>query len=70
CLVSWWKFLWSSFIGMRVLSDKPTFFGEGDKVYEVFLLEVDFNGACRGDGDFSLGGGDGVLSFWLSSLRI
>ncbi|GJS07337.1 hypothetical protein Tco_0364133 [Tanacetum coccineum] len=42
----------------------------GDKVYEVFLLEVDFNGACRGDGDFSLGGGDGVLSFWLSSLRI
>ncbi|GKA58608.1 hypothetical protein Tco_0757796 [Tanacetum coccineum] len=59
---------------MRVLSDRPTFFGEGDKVcdevYEVFLLEVELDGACGGDGDFSLCSGDGVLSFWLSSPRI
>nr|GEV85701.1 hypothetical protein [Tanacetum cinerariifolium] len=39
----------------------PTFVGEGDKVGDVFLIEVDFDGSCRGDGDFSLGRGDGVL---------
>ncbi|GKC87668.1 hypothetical protein Tco_1148317 [Tanacetum coccineum] len=29
----------------------------------VLLLEVDFDGACGGERDFVLGGGDGVLSF-------
>ncbi|GKB95627.1 hypothetical protein Tco_0981764 [Tanacetum coccineum] len=35
----------------------------------VLLLEVDFDGACGGERDFFLGGGDGVLSFWCSSLE-
>ncbi|GKD67684.1 hypothetical protein Tco_1321774, partial [Tanacetum coccineum] len=29
----------------------------------VLLLEVDFDGACGGERDFFIGGGDGVLSF-------
>ncbi|GJV35378.1 hypothetical protein Tco_1407855 [Tanacetum coccineum] len=29
----------------------------------VLLLEIDFDGACGGESDFFLGGGDGVLSF-------
>ncbi|GJS55605.1 hypothetical protein Tco_0628967 [Tanacetum coccineum] len=35
----------------------------------VLLLEVDFDGACGGKRDLFLGGGDGVLSFWCSSLE-
>ncbi|GJW75506.1 hypothetical protein Tco_0134876 [Tanacetum coccineum] len=35
----------------------------------VLLLEVDFDGAFGGERDFFLGGGDGVLSFWCSSLE-
>ncbi|GJR59309.1 hypothetical protein Tco_1501471 [Tanacetum coccineum] len=35
----------------------------------VLLLEVEFDGACGGERDFFLGGGDGVLSFWCSSLE-
>ncbi|GKC56805.1 hypothetical protein Tco_1084403 [Tanacetum coccineum] len=35
----------------------------------VPLLEVDFDGACGGEKDFFLGGGDRVLSIWRSSLE-
>ncbi|GJZ64426.1 hypothetical protein Tco_0620847 [Tanacetum coccineum] len=34
----------------------------------VLLLEMDFDGACGGERDFFLGGGDGVLSFGCSLL--
>ncbi|GKC18679.1 hypothetical protein Tco_1020829 [Tanacetum coccineum] len=47
----------------------PTFVGVGDEVCEVLLLDVDFDGAFRGDGDFTLGGGEGVLSSRLSLLE-
>ncbi|GJR84410.1 hypothetical protein Tco_0155195 [Tanacetum coccineum] len=33
------------------------------------LLEIDFDGACGGERDFFLGGGEGVLSFGYSSLE-
>ncbi|GJS34062.1 hypothetical protein Tco_0532444 [Tanacetum coccineum] len=36
----------------------------------VLLLEVDFDGACGGERDFFLGGGDDVLLFWCSSLEV
>ncbi|GKD40795.1 hypothetical protein Tco_1261002 [Tanacetum coccineum] len=39
------------------------------EVLEVLLLEVDFDGAFGGERDFFLGDGDGVLSFWCSSLE-
>ncbi|GJY44689.1 hypothetical protein Tco_0432902 [Tanacetum coccineum] len=32
------------------------------------FLEMDFDGACHGERDFFLGGGEGVLSFGCSSL--
>ncbi|GKD79645.1 hypothetical protein Tco_1342266 [Tanacetum coccineum] len=35
----------------------------------VLLLEMDFDGACGGESDFFLGGGEGVLSFRCSSLE-
>ncbi|GKD84365.1 hypothetical protein Tco_1355519 [Tanacetum coccineum] len=35
----------------------------------VLLLEMDFDGACDGERDFFLGGGEGVLSFGCSSLE-
>ncbi|GJR41860.1 hypothetical protein Tco_1309963 [Tanacetum coccineum] len=35
----------------------------------VLLLEMDFDGACGGERDFYLGGGEGVLSFGCSSLE-
>ncbi|GJU76407.1 hypothetical protein Tco_1273477 [Tanacetum coccineum] len=35
----------------------------------VLPLDVDFDGACGGKRDFFHGGGDGVLSFWCSSLE-
>nr|GEU88749.1 hypothetical protein [Tanacetum cinerariifolium] len=35
----------------------------------VLLLEMDFDGACGGETDFFLGGGEGVLSFGCSSLE-
>nr|GFC94585.1 hypothetical protein [Tanacetum cinerariifolium] len=35
----------------------------------VLLLELYFDGACGGERDFFLGGGDEVLSFWCSSLE-
>ncbi|GKE72471.1 hypothetical protein Tco_1534512 [Tanacetum coccineum] len=35
----------------------------GEEVLEVQALLVDFDGACGGETDFVLGGGDGVLSF-------
>nr|GEV25981.1 hypothetical protein [Tanacetum cinerariifolium] len=46
----------------------------GEEVLEVqallvLLLEVDFDGACGGERDFPLRDGDGVLSFWCSSLE-
>nr|GFA28537.1 hypothetical protein [Tanacetum cinerariifolium] len=47
----------------------PTLVGDGDKVGEVFLLDVDFDCASGGDGDFSHGGSNEVLSLWLSSLE-
>ncbi|GJZ95412.1 hypothetical protein Tco_0667746 [Tanacetum coccineum] len=34
----------------------------------VLLLEMDFDGACGGERDFFLGGGEGVFSFGCSSL--
>ncbi|GJS43664.1 hypothetical protein Tco_0568707 [Tanacetum coccineum] len=43
------------FIGVEVLEIQASL---------VLLLEVDFNGACSGERDFFLGGGDGVLSCW------
>ncbi|GJV52077.1 hypothetical protein Tco_1447818 [Tanacetum coccineum] len=58
-----------SFIRIRVLIMGPTLVGDGDKVGEVFLLDVDFDCACGGDGDFSLSGSDEVLSLWLSLLE-
>ncbi|GJR79743.1 hypothetical protein Tco_0150528, partial [Tanacetum coccineum] len=45
------------------------FKGTGGQLTMVLLLEVDFDGACGGERDFFLGGGDGVLSFWCSSLE-
>ncbi|GJT04219.1 eukaryotic translation initiation factor 3 subunit A-like protein [Tanacetum coccineum] len=56
------------FIGMGVLSMRPTFVGVRDGVCEVLLLDVDFDGACGGDEDFTLGCGEGVLSSRLSTL--
>ncbi|GJT30866.1 hypothetical protein Tco_0671177 [Tanacetum coccineum] len=35
----------------------------------VEVLEVDLDGACGGERDFFLGGGDGVFSFWCSLLK-
>ncbi|GJV57307.1 hypothetical protein Tco_1458312 [Tanacetum coccineum] len=35
----------------------------------VLLLEIYFDGACGGERDFFLGGGEGVLSFGCSSLE-
>ncbi|GJU21861.1 hypothetical protein Tco_1155203 [Tanacetum coccineum] len=35
----------------------------------VLLLEIDFDGACGGERDFFLGGGEGVLSFGCSLLE-
>ncbi|GJU23271.1 hypothetical protein Tco_1156613 [Tanacetum coccineum] len=35
----------------------------------VLLLEMDFDGACGGERDFFLGGGEGVFSFGCSSLE-
>ncbi|GJW53120.1 hypothetical protein Tco_0097205 [Tanacetum coccineum] len=43
--------------------------GDDEVVLKVLLIEVDFYGACGGERDFPLGGGDGVLSFWCSSLE-
>ncbi|GKD07911.1 hypothetical protein Tco_1187596 [Tanacetum coccineum] len=34
-----------------------------------FKEEMDFDGACGGERDFFLGGGEGVLSFGCSSLK-
>ncbi|GJS73819.1 hypothetical protein Tco_0706660 [Tanacetum coccineum] len=43
---------------------------EVEEVLEcVLLLEMDFDGACGGERDFFLGGGEGVLSFGCSSLE-
>ncbi|GJX13244.1 hypothetical protein Tco_0205002 [Tanacetum coccineum] len=39
------------------------------KFVVVEVLEVDLDGACGGKRDFFLGGGDGVFSFWCSSLK-
>ncbi|GJT46449.1 hypothetical protein Tco_0955164 [Tanacetum coccineum] len=39
------------------------------EVLEVLLLDVNFDGAFSGERDFFLGGGDGVFSFWCSSLE-
>ncbi|GJW32601.1 hypothetical protein Tco_0052633 [Tanacetum coccineum] len=36
---------------------------------EYFQVEIDFDGACGGESDFFLGGGEGVLSFGCSSLK-
>ncbi|GKE45592.1 hypothetical protein Tco_1472876, partial [Tanacetum coccineum] len=35
----------------------------------VLLLEIDFDGACGGETNFFLRGGEGVLSFGCSSLE-
>ncbi|GKB20804.1 hypothetical protein Tco_0854727 [Tanacetum coccineum] len=35
----------------------------------VLLLDMDFDGACGGETNFFLGGGEGVLSFGCSSLE-
>ncbi|GJZ93469.1 zinc knuckle CX2CX4HX4C containing protein, partial [Tanacetum coccineum] len=35
----------------------------------VLLLEMDFDGACGGERNFFLGGGDGVFSIWCSLLE-
>ncbi|GKC67789.1 hypothetical protein Tco_1100387 [Tanacetum coccineum] len=36
---------------------------------EKEVLEMDFDGACGGERDLFLGGGEGVLSFGCSSLE-
>ncbi|GJR95870.1 hypothetical protein Tco_0268044 [Tanacetum coccineum] len=43
--------------------------GDNDEVYCVLLLVMDFDGACGGERDFFLGGGEGVLSIGCSSLE-
>ncbi|GJV38064.1 hypothetical protein Tco_1410541 [Tanacetum coccineum] len=43
--------------------------GDGLEGPCVLLLEMDFDGACHGERDFFLGGGEGVLSFGCSSLE-
>nr|GEY87869.1 hypothetical protein [Tanacetum cinerariifolium] len=43
--------------------------GVDDEVLCVILLEMDFDGACGGERDFFLGGGEGVLSFGCSLLK-
>nr|GEX74192.1 hypothetical protein [Tanacetum cinerariifolium] len=43
--------------------------GDDDEVYCVLLLEMEFNGACGGERDFFVGGGEGVHSFCCSSLE-
>ncbi|GKB42561.1 hypothetical protein Tco_0887503, partial [Tanacetum coccineum] len=48
------------FVGVEVLEVQASL---------VVLLEVDFDGACGGKRDIFRGGGDGVLSFWCSSLN-
>nr|GEU87998.1 hypothetical protein [Tanacetum cinerariifolium] len=57
------------FIEMRAKSTRPTFVSDGDDVCEILLLDVDFDCTCEGDGDFTLGGGEGILSSRLSSLK-
>ncbi|GJV40827.1 hypothetical protein Tco_1419267 [Tanacetum coccineum] len=47
-----------SFIKMGAKSIGPTFVSDGDEVCDVLLLDVDFEGACGGDGNFTLGGGE------------
>ncbi|GJQ96765.1 hypothetical protein Tco_0007904 [Tanacetum coccineum] len=39
------------------------------EVLKVLPLEVDFDGAFGGERDFFLGGSDGVVSLWCSSLK-
>nr|GEU36335.1 hypothetical protein [Tanacetum cinerariifolium] len=54
---------------MRILScSVATYVSEGDRVCEVLFLDVDFEGACGGERDLSLGGGAEVISFQFSSL--
>ncbi|GKD41363.1 hypothetical protein Tco_1261570 [Tanacetum coccineum] len=45
------------------------FEGFGGQLSKVLLLEVDFDGACGGERDLFLGGGNSVLSFWYFSLE-
>ncbi|GJU01973.1 hypothetical protein Tco_1112311 [Tanacetum coccineum] len=40
------------------------------EVLKVFLPEVNFEGACGGKKDLSIGCGEGVLSFWFSLLDV
>ncbi|GKC65209.1 hypothetical protein Tco_1097807 [Tanacetum coccineum] len=46
------------------------FEGPGGQLSMVLLLEVDFDGAFGGERDLPIGDGDGVLSFWCSSLEV
>ncbi|GKA09550.1 hypothetical protein Tco_0688881 [Tanacetum coccineum] len=43
--------------------------GDGFEGFGGQLSKVDFDGACGGERDFFLGGGNCVLSFWCFSLE-
>ncbi|GJZ95931.1 hypothetical protein Tco_0668265 [Tanacetum coccineum] len=58
-----------SFIGLGAKRTRPTFIGVCDEVDEVLLLDVNFEGAFGSESDFTLGGGEEVLSLGLSSLN-
>ncbi|GKA96691.1 hypothetical protein Tco_0818786 [Tanacetum coccineum] len=54
---------------MRKVRDHLAIFVVEEVLECVLLLEMDFDGACGGERDFFLGGGEGVLSFGSSSLE-
>ncbi|GKA02567.1 hypothetical protein Tco_0675232 [Tanacetum coccineum] len=59
-----------SFLKSRVVDGKPGVGPCDDVVVEmVWKGPIDFDGACGGERDFFLGGGDGVFSFWCSLLE-
>ncbi|GJX54735.1 hypothetical protein Tco_0283104 [Tanacetum coccineum] len=63
-------------VGLRAVANYPWFehrghwdICSGGSSECVLLLEMDFDGACGGERDFFLGGGEGVLSFGCSLLE-
>ncbi|GJT25876.1 hypothetical protein Tco_0895813 [Tanacetum coccineum] len=63
-------------VGLRAVANYPWFehrghwdICSGGSSECVLLLEMDFDGACGGERDFFLGGGEGVLLFGCSSLE-
>ncbi|GJZ40329.1 hypothetical protein Tco_0586892 [Tanacetum coccineum] len=56
--------------GVKTCGGGDGFEGPGGQLsFCVLLLEMDFDGACGGERDFFLRGGEGVLSFGCSSLK-